>query len=261
MPTRPLSAPAVRGLTPFYAHHGVAIYHSDARDVLHRLADASVDFIFTDPPYGADQNKGDLNARLSRRRGRAARAIAGASTAAADQLVRDLYAAGERILKPGACLACCCHGSGGKDLKYAKWSLWLEAVLAFKAAVVWDKGPMGLGWHYRRSYELVLVGQKPGAACRWHDTTRRVENVIRPGQYGIKKIPGRLRKHPTEKPPALAAHFIGLHTLPGELVVDPCAGGGSTLAAAVAAGRRAIGVELDREYCQAAAEAVEQAAA
>ena len=26
---------------------------------------------------------------------------------------------------------------------------------------------MGMGWHYRRSYETVLVGEKPGAPCRW----------------------------------------------------------------------------------------------
>ncbi|MEM6331595.1 MAG: DNA methyltransferase, partial [Planctomycetota bacterium] len=203
---------------PYYCAHGVTLYHADCRDVLAELGDASIDFLFTDPPYGADQNKGDLNARLSTIRGKRPRAIQNDGTGEADDLVRHVFAAGRRLLRPGGCLACCCHGSGGKDLKHAKWSTWLEAVLDFKAAVVWDKGPMGLGWHYRRSYELVLVAKRPGAACAWHDTSRRVENVIRPGQYGIRKIPGRLRRHPTEKPPELAAHFLGLHTRPGDLV-------------------------------------------
>ncbi|MEM8866617.1 MAG: DNA methyltransferase, partial [Planctomycetota bacterium] len=236
----------IAGRRPYYHAHGVTLYQADCRDVLAELADASIDFVFTDPPYGADQNTGDLNAALGKRAGKKRRAIANDSSDAADSLVRHLFAASRRLLKPGHCLACCCHGSGGKDLKYAKWSVWLEAVLDFKAAIVWDKGPMGLGWHYRRSYELVLVAKKPGAACQWHDTTKRVENVIRPGQYGIRKVPGRVRKHPTQKPPELAAHFLRLHTQPGGLVLDPFAGGGATLAAAVATGRRAIGVELER---------------
>lgn len=46
--------------------------------------------------------------------------------------------------------------------------------------IVWDKGPMGMGWHYRRSYETVLVAEKPGAACRWYDDTNGIENIIRP---------------------------------------------------------------------------------
>ena len=102
--------------------------------------------------------------------------------------------------------------------------------------VVWDKGPIGMGWHYRRSYETVLVGQKPGAACRWFDTTDRVENILRK----IPKIIPDAGEHPTPKPIALAAHFIGLHTEYGHLVMDPFMGAGSTLCACLNGGRRAI---------------------
>lgn len=80
-----LAAPAVRGLRPLYAKHGVSIFHADAREVLKRIPDRSIDFVFTDPPYGADQNTGDLNARLSRRRGKPARAIAGDGRDQADR--------------------------------------------------------------------------------------------------------------------------------------------------------------------------------
>jgi len=114
-----------------------------------------------------------------------------------------------------------------------------------------------LGWHYRRQYEFVLVAQKPGAACKWYDDSKRVGNVITPGDYGIRMVPGRYRSHPTQKPPALAAHFMRLHTRPGELVLDPFAGAGSTLVAAEQEGRRGIGVELDAGFCEAAKGAVE----
>jgi DNA modification methylase len=114
--------------------------------------------------------------------------------------------------------------------------------------VVWDKGPMGMGWHYRRSYETVLVAQKPGAACKWHDVTDSVENIIRPGTNGIRKIIPQADDHPTPKPVALAAHFIRLHTQPGDLVLDPFAGRGWVGQACIALGRRYIGIEIDAEH-------------
>jgi DNA modification methylase len=110
---------------------------------------------------------------------------------------------------------------------------------------VWDKGPMGMGWHYRRSYETVLVGEKPGAACRWFDETCAVENIIRPNAYGIRKIIPSVDQHPTEKCVQLPAHFIGLHTQPGDVVLDPFCGRGSTVIAAIRADRQAVGIELD----------------
>ena len=39
-------------ITPYYQHAGITIYCGDARDVLPTLPTGSIDFIFTDPPYG-----------------------------------------------------------------------------------------------------------------------------------------------------------------------------------------------------------------
>lgn len=123
----------------------------------------------------------------------------------------------------------------------------------FKHMVIWDKGPMGMGHHYRRSYETILVAEKKGAKCAWYDTSKRVENVIRPRDFGIRKIIPQKHHHPTEKPWQLAARFLGLHTLPGHLVVDPFSGGGSTLVACKQMGRKAIGVEMEERFCEIAA--------
>lgn len=128
----------------------------------------------------------------------------------------------------------------------------MDAVLEFKQMVVWDKGPMGMGWHYRRSYETVLVGQKGKGKTRWFDTSHRIENIIRPGAHGIRKIIPKANDHPTPKPVELAEHFIKLHTQPGDLVLDPFMGGGSTLLAARRLGRQAIGIDVSKRFCNLA---------
>jgi site-specific DNA-methyltransferase (adenine-specific) len=54
--------------------------------------------------------------------------------------------------------------------------------------------------------------------------------------------------HPTQKPVVALAPLVHSFTLPGELVLDPFAGSGSSCAAALLAGRRYVGIELDAEY-------------
>lgn len=110
--------------------------------------------------------------------------------------------------------------------------------------IVWDKGGLGMGWHYRRNYETVLVGEKPGAACKWHGGNDTA-NVIR-----INGIKPRADDHPTPKPIELPKFFMRLHSLPGDLVLDPFMGGGSTAEAAKAMGRRFVGIEVDERWCE-----------
>jgi site-specific DNA-methyltransferase (adenine-specific) len=208
-----------------------------------------VDLIFMDPPYGHNNNNGDLinrwEAALGRGAAGPARPIATDGVHAGD-LVRFLFTESARLLGPGCCCCCCC--GGGPDPQFARWSLWLDELLGFKQMVVWDKGPMGMGWHYRRSYETVLVGEKPGAACHWYDSTDRIENIIRPGEYGIRKIIPSADEHPTAKPVALGAHFVRLHSQQDDTVLDPVMGEGTTGVAAIQLGRKFVGIEIDPGY-------------
>ena len=228
-----------------------------------KLPENSIDLILTDPPYGHNNNNGDLIARWEAALGRGDydaerddRPIANDGPEAND-LFRAMLTQASRVLKPGGCI-CCCGGGGGPDPQFARWSLWVdqEPGLEFKQMVVWDKGPMGLGWHYRRSYETVLVAQKRGAACKWYDQTNKVENIIRPGKYGIRKIIPSATQHPTEKPWQLAAAFIGWHTQPGEVVLDPFMGSGAFGEAAIRLGRSFIGMEIDQEWFRMAQERI-----
>jgi hypothetical protein len=89
--------------------------------------------------------------------------------------VRWSFTEADRLLAKGGC---CCCGGGGPDPHFARWSLWLDEAVGFKQMVVWDKGPMGMGWHYRRSYETVLVGEKRGGKCRWYDDSQTIERFV-----------------------------------------------------------------------------------
>ncbi|MCP2323407.1 DNA modification methylase [Hamadaea flava] len=54
--------------------------------------------------------------------------------------------------------------------------------------------------------------------------------------------------HPAKMLPALAAHAIVTYTAPGDLVLDPMCGSGTTLVEAVHAGRNAIGIDIEPRY-------------
>ena len=60
--------------------------------------------------------------------------------------------------------------------------------------------------------------------------------------------------HPTQKPCALMRYLVETYTEPGETVVDPCMGSGTTGAAAVAAGRAFVGIESDLKWYEVAAD-------
>ena len=219
-----------------------------AEDVRRVMNGQSADMVFTDPPYGHNNNNGDLIQRREAALGRpntkssAARPIANDGPEA-NAIVRAVFRIVAGLLKPGCCCCCCCCG-GGPDPQFARWSLWLDEVIPFKMCVVWDKGGLGMGWHYRRNWECILIAEKPGSACKWyggHD----VANVIR----DIGKIIPSAEQHPTEKPVALPARFMELHSAAGDVVFEPFAGSGSTIIAAEQLNRRCFGIEISPAYC------------
>ena len=64
-----------------------------------------------------------------------------------------------------------------------------------------------------------------------------------------KNIP---KIHPTQKPVKLLKRLIELFTDPGDVVIDPCAGSGTTLRAAFELGRNSYGFEIQRKMCETA---------
>ncbi len=262
------------------------VHLGDCIELMKAIEPNSIDFIFTDPPYGHNNNNGDMaencekifKTRTDNKYGQprpsnilrkkeeefgidSLRPIANDGHEAND-LVRNFFTEAERVLKAGSCCCCCC-GGGGPDPQFARWSLWLDEAFGggFKHMVIWDKGPMGMGHHYRRSYETVLVAQKKGAACKWFADSKDIENIIRPNQFGASKIIPQSHQHPTEKPHELAGHFIRLHTQKGDIVLDAFSGSGSTGKAAIIGGRQFLGFEIDPRWCDLANKRIEAAKA
>ena len=73
-----------------------------------------------------------------------------------------------------------------------------------------------------------------------------------PGNVFIIAVGGERSEHPTPMPMALARAFVQFGSAPGDLVVDPFAGGGTTLVAARDLGRPYVGFEIVPEYARAA---------
>ena len=241
------------------------LYLGDALQILPTFPAVSVHMVFTDPPYGHNNNDGDLIHAWEQALGQLPshgsdrpRPIANDGPEA-EELFKAVLPELNRVLasKGCCCCCCCCCGGGGPDPMFARWSLALDAVFDFKQMIIWDKGPMGMGWHYRRSYETVLVAEKRGGS-RWFDDTDRVENIIRPSS-GIRKIIPRADEHPTQKPPELASHFMRLHTLKGETILDPFMGAGSTGVGVLIHQRKFIGIEIEERWFDAACERIENA--
>lgn len=65
-----------------------------------------------------------------------------------------------------------------------------------------------------------------------------------------------IKVHPTQKPVRLIRRLIEVFTDKGDVVIDPCAGSGSTLLAAAQCDRKAYGFEIKKEYYKKATEQV-----
>ena len=108
---------------------------------------------------------------------------------------------------------------------------------------------------------MKIVGATEHAIVLYRDKLPKFRNEGRmvfdwfEWQRDGKDIP---KIHPTQKPVNLLKRLIEIFTDPGDVVIDPCAGSGSTLRAAYEMGRDAYGFEIDREiYKKAISEMIE----
>lgn len=97
-------------------------------------------------------------------------------------------------------------------------------------------------------YGLVLYR---GKLPKFRNGGRMVFNWFEWKRDNAKEYP---KIHPAQKPVSLLKRLIEIFTDPGDVVIDPCAGSGSTLRAAMEIGRSAYGFEISRDFYKEATE-------
>src|SRR5262249_30913768 len=113
------------------------------------------------------------------------------------------------------------------------------------ATIIWLKQNAGMGWQdYRAQHEPILYGWKQGRGSHYFIDDRSKTTV-----WEIARDAQMSYTHPTQKPVALATEAILNSSKPGEVVLDPFGGSGSTLIAAEKASRVSHIMELDGKYC------------
>ena len=217
-------------MKPYYQDGAVTIYHGDCMEVLPQLRG---DAVISDPPYGVgvpygpsyDDARPDYWEWLRERVGAMRSA---APVAAFTHRVRAL-----------------------SELDGWDW------------VAVWNKGgafgsrvgnsPLVAGWEQIFLYGIHSIGTG----------TKGLPDVLtvhpepagnRGGHVGREKwSKGLVAAHPVPKPLGLCRRLIDGLTVPGATVIDPFLGTGTTLVAAKDLGRKAIGIDIEEQYCEQAA--------
>lgn len=211
----------------YYQDPFVTLYHGDCLEVSEWLA---ADVLVTDPPYGISWETHGGG--------------------------RDLRNWAPRQPREGIAND---HSTEARDAALKEWGD--KPAVVFGAplvappggaiqALVWqkpeDSGIVGARFVWRRDWEAIyLLGRWP---------------VSRPNRSSVIRSHGGMERyrngHPHAKPEPLLASLIA--ECPSGTIADPFAGSGSTLVAAKALGRKAIGVELEERYCEIAARRLAQ---
>ncbi len=190
------------------------------------------DMVFTDPPYNVNY----ANSAKDKMRGKD-RAILN------DNLGDGFY---DFLLAALTPTVANCRGSIYVAMSSSELDV-LQA--AFRAAggkwstfIIWAKNTFTLGRaDYQRQYEPILYGWPEGAQRHWCGD--RDQGDV----WAIKK-PQKNDLHPTMKPVELVERAIRNSSRPGNVVLDPFGGSGTTLIAAEKSGRVARLIELDPKY-------------
>jgi len=136
------------------------------------------------------------------------------------------------------------------------WRDDLQAVGAkYDTCLVWvkpDSAPRFNGQGPSRGFECAVTGWCGRGHKRWNGGGRR-------GIFIYSCHAGRHGGHPTEKPLPLMSDLVTLYSNPGETVLDPFMGSGTTGVACLKSGRRFIGIEQNPEYFDLACSRIEAA--
>ena len=230
-----------------------------------KLPDGCVDMIFADPPYNLQ-----LGGDLFRPEGGRVDAVDDAwdkfdTLAIYDEFTRRWLAEARRILKPTGTL----WVIGSYHNIYRVGSLLQDHGFWILNDIVWRKAnpmPNFKGTRFTNAHET-LIWASQGETSKYTFNYRAMKTLndelqmrsdwvlpICGGQERIKR--GGTKAHPTQKPEALLYRVLLACTNPGDIVLDPFFGTGTTGAVARRLGRKWIGIEREEGYCEVALERI-----
>ncbi len=230
------------------------IRQGDCLALLPHIEERSIDLVLCDPPYGTTANRWDVRLPFER-----------------------MWPEFWRVLKPSGAVLIFCQqpftsvlGAGQiQHLKY-EW-IWEkgnatgflnakrfplkahENILVFARGLHHYEPQMTAGMPYKRA-----IAPKFSSNYRRH-TGAAVDNKGTRYPRSVVRFSHERGHHPTQKPSGLVEYLLRTYTRPGAVVLDPCAGSGTTAVAAVRSGRGYIVFEQDMTYCQTARQRVKEA--
>lgn len=207
--------------------HSHRIIHGDCLVELPNLPDKTVSTIIADPPYGIKADK----------QGKESNHYYDDSPEYALKICEAIIREGFRVCKTRAILFMFCDIDHFIHLRtYCTQQCWVP----WRTPLTWFKGNSGHApWGragFRRTTEVCLFAVKGQA-----ELVHFGENDL----LNFPRVSKNERVHAAEKPIPLLSSLIRLSTLPGEIVLDPCAGSGPIISAARRNSCRTICIERD----------------
>jgi site-specific DNA-methyltransferase (adenine-specific) len=205
------------------ADNGLWLSQGDAFHWLSKLKDKTVDLIVSDIPYESlekHRSKGTTT-RLKKSKASSNEWFGTIPNESLWLLMEELY----RVLKPKRHCYMMCDDETSDILKKAGQ----DAGFYCWKRIVWDRDRLGMGYHYRASYEFILFfekGPKPWVPGKNWNGQRQLNDRSLPDILKVRSIRSK-DAYPTEKPIPLLEILVNQSTQEGELVIDPFMGSGN----------------------------------
>ena len=244
-----------------YLNH---ILQGDCIEMMRGIPDASVDAVFADPPYNLQLGSKTLYRPEDQTAARAVRDSWDSfdSPEQYDEFTRQWMAECKRVLKPNGSM----WTIGSYHNIFRVGTILQDMGFWILNDIVWVKTnpmPNFRGTRFTNAHETLIwaTPTKTGKYTFNYETMKKLNGGkqmrsdwdlnICLGEERVKDSNGK-SLHNTQKPLDLLHRVILASTKPGDIILDPFMGSGTTAAAAIELGRQFIGIEREQVYVDAA---------